>query len=94
MMGNRPEFLWVHFGINFIGAALGADQHLAARRRRCSTSSRNSDSVAVVFENALRDAVLSVKDKVPTLRASVVADGPAGGGVDLGRSSAFSPSRS
>ncbi len=20
MMGNRPEFLWVHYGINFIGA--------------------------------------------------------------------------
>src|SRR4029077_960704 len=42
----------------------------------------NSDSVAVVFENGLRDAVLSVKDKVPTLRATVVADGPAGKGVD------------
>jgi carnitine-CoA ligase len=36
----------------------------------------------VVFEDELRDAVLAVKDSLPSLRASVVADGVTGNGVD------------
>jgi carnitine-CoA ligase len=82
MMGNRPEFLWVHFAINFIGAH-SVPINTSQRGATLQHILANSDSVAVVFENVLRDAVMSVKDKVPTLRASVVADGPAGGGVDL-----------
>ncbi|HSD11867.1 MAG TPA: AMP-binding protein [Candidatus Binatia bacterium] len=81
MMGNRPEFLWVHFGINFIGAH-SVPINTSQRGATLQHILANSDSVAVVFENTLRDAVLSVKDKVPTLRATVVADGPAGKGVD------------
>jgi crotonobetaine/carnitine-CoA ligase len=82
MMGNRPEFLWVHFAINFIGAH-SVPINTSQRGATLQHILANSDSVAVVFENALRDAVLSVKDNVPTLRATVVADGPAGRGVDL-----------
>jgi carnitine-CoA ligase len=81
MMGNRPEFLWVHYGINFIGAH-SVPINTSQRGATLQHILANSDSVAVVFENALRDAVMSVKDKVPTLRATVVADGPAGSGVD------------
>ena len=81
MMGNRPEFLWVHYGINFIGAH-SVPINTSQRGATLQHILANSDSVAVVFENALRDAVMSVKDKVPTLRATVVADGPAGNGVD------------
>jgi len=82
MMGNRPEFLWVHFAIKFIGAH-SVPINTSQRGATLQHILANSDSVAVVFENALRDAVLSVKDNVPTLRATVVADGPAGRGVDL-----------
>jgi crotonobetaine/carnitine-CoA ligase len=82
MMGNRPEFLWVHFAINFIGAH-SVPINTSQRGATLQHILANSDSVAVVFENVLRDAVMSVKDKVPTLRSTVVADGPAGGGVDL-----------
>ena len=81
MMGNRPEFLWVHFGINFIGAH-SVPINTSQRGATLQHILANSDSVAVVFENALRDAVMSVKDQVPTLRTTVVADGPAGKGVD------------
>ena len=94
MMGNRPEFLWVHFGINFIGAH-SVPINTSQRGATLQHILANSDSVAVVFENALRDAVLSVKDKVPTLRAH--ASSPTGPpeGASIRRSIAFSrPSRS
>jgi crotonobetaine/carnitine-CoA ligase len=81
MMGNRPEFLWVHFAINFIGAhsvPVNTSQRGATLRHILA----NSDSVAVVFENGLREAVLTVKDDVPTLRSTVVVDGAAGKGID------------
>ncbi len=81
MMGNRPEFLWVHFGINFIGAH-SVPINTSQRGATLQHILANSDSVAVVFENGLRDAVMSVKGDVPTLRRTVVADGPGGSGVD------------
>ena len=81
MMGNRPEFLWVHLGINFIGAS-SVPINTSQRGATLQHILANSDSVAVVFSNDLRDAVLSVKDQVPSLRRTVVADGPAGKGVD------------
>lgn len=81
MMGNRPEFLWVHFAINFIGAH-SVPVNTSQRGATLQHILANSDSVAVVFENALRDAVLAVKDQVPTLRSTVVADGAAGKGID------------
>ncbi len=81
MMGNRPEFLWVHLAINFIGAH-SVPTNTSQRGATLQHILANSDSVAVVFEEALRDAVMAVRDKVPTLRRTVVADGKAGGGVD------------
>jgi crotonobetaine/carnitine-CoA ligase len=81
MMGNRPEFLWVHFAIGFIGA-LSVPVNTSQRGATLQHILADSDSVAVIFEDQLRDAVLAVKDRVPSLRATVVADGPAGNGVD------------
>jgi crotonobetaine/carnitine-CoA ligase len=81
MMGNRPEFLWVHFAIVFIGA-LSVPVNTSQRGATLQHILGDSDSVAIIFENALREAVLAVRDQLPSLRATVVADGAAEGGVD------------
>ena len=81
MMGNRPEFLWVHFATGFIGA-LSVPVNTSQRGATLQHILADSDSVAVIFDNALRNAVLAVKDQVANLRATVVADGPANAGID------------
>ncbi len=81
MMGNRPEFLWVHFAIGFIGA-VSVPVNTSQRGATLHHVLSDSDSAAVIFEEGLRDAVLTVKASVPSLRATVVADGKAGNGVD------------
>ncbi|MGH7896542.1 MAG: AMP-binding protein, partial [Candidatus Binatia bacterium] len=81
MMGNRPEFLWVHFAIGFVGAH-SVPVNTSQRGETLRHILADSDSVAVIFDQALRDAVLGVKDRVPSLRATVIADGQAESGVD------------
>jgi carnitine-CoA ligase len=81
MMGNRPEFLWVHFAIGFIGA-VSVPVNTSQRGATLHHVLADSDSAAVIFEEGLRDAVLAVKATVPSLRATVVADGKAGHGAD------------
>ncbi len=81
MMGNRPEFIWTHLGIVFIGA-LSVPVNTSQRGATLEHILTDSDSVVAVFEEDLRDAVFAVKDRLPGLRATVVADGRAGGGVD------------
>jgi carnitine-CoA ligase len=81
LMGNRPEFIWTHLGIVFIGA-LSVPVNTSQRGATLEHILADSDSVAMVFDDELRDAVLAVKDSLPNLRASVVAGGKAGGGVD------------
>lgn len=81
MMGNRPEFIWVHFALNFIGA-VSVPLNTSQRGATLHHILADSDSTAVIFEQPLRDAVLAVKDKLPSLRHTVVADGEAGSGVD------------
>ena len=81
LMGNRPEFIWVHLGIVFIGA-LSVPVNTSQRGATLEHILTDSDSVVVVFEDELRGAVLAVKDSLPSLRASVVADGKTGNGVD------------
>ncbi|MGH7818306.1 MAG: AMP-binding protein [Candidatus Binatia bacterium] len=81
MMGNRPEFLWIHLGIGLIGAH-SVPVNTSQRGATLQHILADSDSVAVVFEEPLRDAVLAVRDKLPSLRATVVADGKAGKGAD------------
>jgi crotonobetaine/carnitine-CoA ligase len=81
MMGNRPEFLWLHFAIGFIGA-VSVPVNTSQRGATLHHILEDSDSSAVIFEEPLREAVMAVKATVPSLRRTVVADGKAGGGVD------------
>jgi crotonobetaine/carnitine-CoA ligase len=81
LMGNRPEFLWVHFGIGLIGAH-SVPVNTSQRGATLQHILADSDSVAVVFEDSLREAVRAVRDQVSNLRVAVVADGRSGPGVE------------
>lgn len=81
MMGNRPEFIWVHLGIVFIGA-LSVPVNISQRGNTLRHILTDSDSVVIVFEEGLRDAVLAVRDELPNLRSTVVAGGGEGNGAD------------
>ena len=81
MMGNRPEFIWIHFAIGFIGA-VSVPINTSQRGATLHHILADSDSAAVIFEEPLRDSVMAVKGSVPNLRCTVVADGNAGHGVD------------
>ena len=81
MMGNRPEFLWVHFALGLIGAAT-VPVNISQRGVTLRHILADSGSVAVIFEDDLRDAVSAVRQDVASIRAGVVADGAAGGPAD------------
>src|ERR1039457_3222176 len=81
MMGNRPEFLWIHHAIGFIGA-VSVPVNTSQRGVTLHHVLADSDSSAVIFEESLRDSVMAVKDSLPSLKATVVADGKTGKGVD------------
>src|SRR3990172_948 len=49
MMGNRPEFLWVHFATGFIGA-LSVPVNTSQRGATLQHILADSDSVAVIFD--------------------------------------------
>jgi carnitine-CoA ligase len=65
----------------FIGA-LSVPVNTSQRGATLEHILADSDSVVVVFDDELRDAVLTVKGELPSLRATVVAGGQAGNGVD------------
>ena len=77
MMGNRPEFLWIHFAIGFIGA-VSVPINTSQRGTTLQHILADSDSVAAIYEESVRDAVLAVKGTLPSLRFTVVADGKKG----------------
>ena len=81
MMGNRPEFLWIHHAIGFIGA-VSVPVNTSQRGVTLHHVLADSDSSAVIFEESLRDSVMAVKSTVKSLRVTVVADGAEGNGVD------------
>lgn len=81
MMGNRPEFLWAHFAIGMLGAH-SVPINTSQRGATLQHILRDSDSVVCIFEEPLREAVLSVRDNIPSLEATVVADGQEGKGVE------------
>jgi carnitine-CoA ligase len=66
----------------FIGA-LSVPVNTSQRGATLEHILTDSDSVVVVFEDELRDAVLGIKDQLSSLRSAVVADGQVGDGVDL-----------
>ena len=53
MMGNRPEFIWTHLGIVFIGA-LSVPVNTSQRGDTLEHILTDSDSVVAVFEDELR----------------------------------------
>jgi carnitine-CoA ligase len=81
LMGNRPEFLWAHLGILFIGA-LSVPVNISQRGATLQHILSDSDAVAVILHADLRDALLAVRDGCPALRHTVVIDGPPGDGID------------
>lgn len=81
MMGNRPEFIWVHLGILMIGAH-SVPVNISQRGATLAHILADSNATAVVFQDELRDAVLAVAHELPALRHLVVCDGQPGAGVD------------
>lgn len=81
MLSNRPEFIWVHLGILMIGAH-SVPVNISQRGATLTHILADSDAVAVVFSEDLREVVLSVKPDVPGLRHLVVCDGRPGGDID------------
>ncbi|MGQ0844626.1 MAG: AMP-binding protein [Sporichthyaceae bacterium] len=81
MMANRPEFVWTHLGIQFLGA-YSVPVNISQRGVTLEHILADSDSSTIVFQNDLRDVVLAAKARVPGIERLVVADGPTGGGVD------------
>lgn len=90
MMGNRPEFLWVHFAVLFIGG-VSVPVNISQRGATLAHILRDSAAVAIVFADDLRDAVASVRGDLAGLRHTVVAGDPftagpvPGGDWDLDR---------
>ena len=52
-MGNRPEFLWTHLGIGFIGAA-SVPVNISQRGPTLQHILRDSGATAVIFSDDLR----------------------------------------
>ena len=81
LMANRPEFLWAHLGIVFLGAH-SVPVNISQRGATLQHILADSESVAAILQDDLRDAVLAVRESCPDLRHGVVVDGRPGGGVD------------
>ena len=81
LMGNRPEFIWAHLGILFIGA-LSVPVNISQRGATLQHILADSDAVAVIFQDDLRGALQAVRPGLPALRSTVVIDGATGDGAD------------
>jgi carnitine-CoA ligase len=81
MMANRPEFIWAHLGIQFIGG-FSVPVNISQRGVTLEHILADSDTTTMIFQDDLRDVVLAARDRVPGLAHLVVADGAAGGAVD------------
>jgi crotonobetaine/carnitine-CoA ligase len=81
LMSNRPEFIWLHFGVLLIGAH-SVPVNISQRGATLAHILADSDAAAVVFQADLRDAMLAVRHELPALRHLVICDGPPGDGVD------------
>jgi crotonobetaine/carnitine-CoA ligase len=81
MMANRPEFIWTHLGIQFIGA-YSVPVNISQRGVTLEHILADSDTTTMVFQDDLRDVVLAACERVPGLKHLVVADGTASGSVD------------
>jgi carnitine-CoA ligase len=81
LMSNRPEFLWAHLGIVFIGAQ-SVPVNISQRGATLQHILADSEAVAAILQDDLREPLLAVREGCPELRRMVVVDGPPGGGID------------
>jgi crotonobetaine/carnitine-CoA ligase len=81
MLSNCPEYLWLHFGIQLIGAH-SVPVNISQRGATLAHILTDSDAATVIFQPDLREAILEVRRTLPTVRRLVVADDIAGPGVD------------
>lgn len=80
MAGNKPQFLWVLFGLLMIGAQV-VPLNRWQRGPALSHMLRDSGSSTIVFDEELKDVVLAVRPDCPGLRRTVVF-GEASDGID------------
>ncbi len=80
MMPNRPEFVWMHFGVLFIGAH-SVPVNVSQRGATLEHILADSDATTIIFHNDLREIVLAVAERLPSRPRLVVVDGQAGGAV-------------
>jgi carnitine-CoA ligase len=74
LMSNRPAFIWVHFGILLIGAH-SVPVNISQRGATLAHILADSDAVAAIVQDDLREAVLELRDRLPALRHVVCAGG-------------------
>src|SRR5258708_18904146 len=83
LMGNRPEFLWAHLGIVFLGAH-SVPVNISQRGATLQHILADSEAVAAILQDDLREAVLSGREGCPELRRMVVVDGRPPNGLHWG----------
>jgi crotonobetaine/carnitine-CoA ligase len=71
MMPNRPEFLWAHFGLTFMGG-ISVPVNISQRGPVLSHILRDSGAVAVVLQDDLQEALTAVRGDLAALRTAVV----------------------
>jgi carnitine-CoA ligase len=81
MMSNCPEYLWLHFGIQLIGA-YSVPVNISQRGTTLAHILTDSDAAAVIFQPDLRKTILDIRPSLPSLRHLVMAGSTAGPGVD------------
>ena len=74
MLPNGPEFLWTHFGIVFAGA-LSVPLNISQRGATLEYILRDSEAVAVIFAEDLRDVVVRAAEQCPRLVELVTVGG-------------------
>jgi crotonobetaine/carnitine-CoA ligase len=80
MAGNKPEFLWVYFGLLMIGAQV-VPLNRWQRGPALQHMLNDSGATAIVFDEALKEAVLAVRPACPALRLTMVF-GAVSDGID------------
>ncbi len=71
MAGNKPEFLWVYFGLLMIGVQI-VPLNRWQRGPALQHMLNDSGATAIIFDQELKEPVLAVRDACPALRLTVV----------------------
>jgi crotonobetaine/carnitine-CoA ligase len=71
MAGNKPEFLWVYFGLLMIGAQI-VPLNRWQRGPALQHMLNDSAAKAIIFDEELREAIFAVAPACPNLRLTIV----------------------